>query len=94
MLAVLGGLADLERDLIRTAEGRNRAKLQGKHFVRPLSLNRPNKGRPPDGGAGRYVAGISGQLRPQHIHHAPRDARGMIEHRAAADSPTVYATRG
>ena len=44
--------------------------------------------------AGRYVVGIGGQLRPQHIHHAPRDARGMIEHRAAADSPTVYATRG
>ena len=32
MLAVLGGLADVERDLIRTrtAEGRNRAKAQGK----------------------------------------------------------------
>jgi DNA invertase Pin-like site-specific DNA recombinase len=31
MLAVLGGLADVERDLIRTrtAEGRDRAKLQG-----------------------------------------------------------------
>ena len=32
MLAVLGGLADVERDLIRTrtAEGRSRAKGQGK----------------------------------------------------------------
>ncbi|MBV8336777.1 MAG: recombinase family protein, partial [Alphaproteobacteria bacterium] len=32
MLAVLGGLADVERDLIRTrtAEGRTRAKAQGK----------------------------------------------------------------
>ena len=32
MLAVLGGLADVERDLIRsrTAEGRSRAKAQGK----------------------------------------------------------------
>ena len=40
MLAVLGGLADVERDLIRTrtAEGRNRAKAQGKHMGRPLSL--------------------------------------------------------
>jgi DNA invertase Pin-like site-specific DNA recombinase len=40
MLAVLGGLADVERDLIRTrtAEGRNRAKLQGKHIGRPPSL--------------------------------------------------------
>ena len=40
MLAVLGGLADVERDLIRTrtAEGRNRAKLRGKHMGRPPFL--------------------------------------------------------
>jgi DNA invertase Pin-like site-specific DNA recombinase len=39
MLAVLG-LADVERDLIRTrtAEGRSRAKAQGKHMGRPPSL--------------------------------------------------------
>jgi DNA invertase Pin-like site-specific DNA recombinase len=37
MLAVLGGLADVERDLIRTrtAEGRGRAKDQGKAMGRP-----------------------------------------------------------
>jgi DNA invertase Pin-like site-specific DNA recombinase len=41
MLAVLGGLADVERDLIRTrtAEGRSRAKAQGKAMGRPPSLN-------------------------------------------------------
>jgi DNA invertase Pin-like site-specific DNA recombinase len=40
MLAVLGGLADVERDLIRTrtAEGRSRAKAQGQHMGRPPSL--------------------------------------------------------
>ena len=40
MLAVLGGLADVERDLIRTriAEGRSRAKTQGKHMGQPSSL--------------------------------------------------------
>src|SRR2546421_1926266 len=40
MLAVLGGLADVERDLIRsrTAEGRGRAQAQGKHMGRPPSL--------------------------------------------------------
>jgi DNA invertase Pin-like site-specific DNA recombinase len=40
MLAVLGGLADVERDLIRTrtAEGRSRAKAHGKHMGRPPSL--------------------------------------------------------
>src|SRR5262245_37381718 len=37
MMAVLGGLADLERDLIRTrsAEGRSRAQARGKHMGRP-----------------------------------------------------------
>jgi DNA invertase Pin-like site-specific DNA recombinase len=40
MIAVLGGLADVERDLIRTrtAEGRSRAKARGKHMDRPPSL--------------------------------------------------------
>jgi len=40
MLAVLGGLADVERDLIRTrtAEGRSRATAQGKQMGRPRSL--------------------------------------------------------
>ncbi len=37
MIAVLGGLADVERDLIRTrtAEGRSRAKARGQHMGRP-----------------------------------------------------------
>ena len=40
MIAVLGGLADVERDLIktRTAEGRSRAKGQGQHMGRPPAL--------------------------------------------------------
>jgi DNA invertase Pin-like site-specific DNA recombinase len=40
MIAVLGGLADVERDLIRTrtAEGRSRAKAQGQHMGRPPKL--------------------------------------------------------
>jgi DNA invertase Pin-like site-specific DNA recombinase len=40
MLAVLGGLADVERDLIRTrtAEGRSRAKARGQHIGRPPAL--------------------------------------------------------
>src|SRR5215218_5352532 len=40
MIAVLGGLADVERDLIRTrtAESRSRAKALGKHMGRPPSL--------------------------------------------------------
>ena len=71
MLAVLGGLADVERDLIRTrtAEGRSRAKAQGKAMGRPPSLNTGTE----EGGhraarAGRYARRISPQLQRQ-----PRD---------------------
>jgi DNA invertase Pin-like site-specific DNA recombinase len=40
MIAVLGGLADVERDLIRTrtAEGRSRAQKRGQHMGRPFKL--------------------------------------------------------
>src|SRR5208283_8562 len=39
-IADLGGLADVERDLIRTrtAEGRSRAKARGQHMGRPPKL--------------------------------------------------------
>src|SRR6202022_176209 len=40
MIAVLGGLADVERDLIRTrtGEGRSRAQKRGQHMRRPPKL--------------------------------------------------------
>ena len=40
MIAVLGGQADVERDLIRTrtAEGRAPAKARGQHMARPPKL--------------------------------------------------------
>ena len=40
MIAVLAGLADVERDLIRTrtAEGRSRAQKRGQHMGRPPKL--------------------------------------------------------
>jgi DNA invertase Pin-like site-specific DNA recombinase len=49
MLAVLGGLADVERDLIRTrtAEGRSRAKARGQQMGRPLPSLRRNRRKPP-----------------------------------------------
>ena len=76
MLAVLGGLADVERDLIRTCTARRQEPrlLGGKHT--PLPSHRPNIKRPPDGAQGD-VAGVGGQLRPQHFHHAPRDETRM-----------------
>src|SRR5271166_1015556 len=45
MIAVLGGLADEEPDLIRTrtAEGRSRAKARGKHMCRPPSALTPQQ---------------------------------------------------
>ncbi|GAA10439.1 DNA resolvase [Acetobacter tropicalis NBRC 101654] len=45
MLAVLGGLADVERDLIRTrtSEGRVRAIQQGKQMGRPSRLTTAQK---------------------------------------------------
>jgi DNA invertase Pin-like site-specific DNA recombinase len=49
MIAALGGLADGERDLIRTRtiEGRNRAKARGQHMGRPpkLTPQRENEAR-------------------------------------------------
>jgi len=41
MIAVLGGLADVERDLIRTrtSEGRSRATARGQHMGRPPKPN-------------------------------------------------------
>jgi DNA invertase Pin-like site-specific DNA recombinase len=52
MLSVLGGLADVERDLIRTrtAEERSRAKKRGQHMGRPTRLTNTRKSRPGDGG--------------------------------------------
>jgi DNA invertase Pin-like site-specific DNA recombinase len=49
MLAVLGGLADVERDLIRTrtAEGRSRAEARGQDMGRPLPSHRSSRKRPP-----------------------------------------------
>lgn len=72
MLVVLGGLADVERDLIRTraAEGSSRAEAIGQRMRRlPGTAERGHQ----TARAGRDVAGIGRQLRPQHIHNAPGD---------------------
>ncbi len=46
MIAVLGGRAAVERNLIRTrtAEGRSRAKARGKHMGRPPALTPEQQG--------------------------------------------------
>jgi DNA invertase Pin-like site-specific DNA recombinase len=47
MLAVLGGLADVERDLIRTrtAEGRSRARPEGSRWAATAEKRPPNAAR-------------------------------------------------
>src|SRR5262245_15330491 len=75
MLAVLGGLADVERDLIRTrtAEGRSGAKAQGKHMGRPPSLNTgPTERGYQTARAGRYARRTRPQLqcKPSHDFEA------------------------
>ena len=66
-------------DRISTAEGRSRAKARGTHMGRPPSLKNTGtaEGGHQTARAGRYVAGIGRQLRPQHRHHAPRHARRL-----------------
>ena len=75
MLAVLGGLVDVERDLVRTriAEDRNRAKRRGQHVGRFSRLTDAQKSRgPATTGAGRDACGTRPQLRcqPQHDFEA------------------------
>ena len=57
MIAVLGGLADVERDLIRTrtAEGSSRAKARGQHMGRPPKLT-PRRRKHGGGGIERVIA--------------------------------------
>ena len=89
MPAVLGGLADVERDLIRirTAEGRSRATAQGKHMGRPPSLTPAQQKEATRRRAqGATLQEIGGQLRPQHIHHAPCHARCLTEGKLAHES--------
>jgi hypothetical protein len=47
MLAVLGGLADVERDLIRTPKAQAAPMPQGRRMGRPLPLPWSIKKRPP-----------------------------------------------
>jgi DNA invertase Pin-like site-specific DNA recombinase len=79
MIAVLGGLADVERDLIRTrtAEGRSRAKARGQQMGRPPALTpqqqkeatrRRAQGATLDELARSYNVGID---------HSPRHARRL-----------------
>jgi DNA invertase Pin-like site-specific DNA recombinase len=79
MLAVLGGLADVERDPIptRTAEGRSRAKAQGKQMGRPPALTPPQQKEATRRRGGRYARRTRPQLQRWHIHHSSRDCAAL-----------------
>ena len=88
MLAVLGGLADAECDLIRTrtAEGRSRAKAQGHQMGGPPHSG-PAERRYPTPRGGRYARRAPPQLERRHTHHSPRDESRMSS--AAATIPAL-----
>ena len=79
MIAVFGGLADVERDLFAPARPKAGAAPRPKESIWGGPL--PDAGTEERGHqtprAERYIAGIVGQLRPQHIHRAPEHARRM-----------------
>jgi DNA invertase Pin-like site-specific DNA recombinase len=71
MLAVLGGLADVERDLIRTrtAEGRSRAQKRGQAHGPETEIDRSAAGRgPPPPGRRCYACRTRAQLRCRQEH--------------------------
>src|SRR6201993_3382898 len=76
MLAVLGGLADVERDLIRTrtAEGRSRAKERGQPMGRPPSLTPAQQ---KEATRRRALGATLQELADSYDHHAPCHARRM-----------------
>jgi DNA invertase Pin-like site-specific DNA recombinase len=97
MLAVLGGLADVERDLIRTrtAEGRNRAKAQGSSSIGRrngpcnIPVARPAQAALP---AHRRGAGDGGRLptepdAPHGTFRGPQPAQAAAPHPAQCARP-------
>ena len=66
MIAALGGLADVERDLIRTrtAEGRSRAQKRGQRMGRPSKLTDAQKAEArPRRAQGATLAELAGSYR-------------------------------
>jgi DNA invertase Pin-like site-specific DNA recombinase len=83
MLAVLGGLADVERDLIRTrtAEGRSRAKAQGKHMGRPPSHTGTEERGHQAARAGRYARRTRPQLQCEQGYDFAARSRDFVFNR-------------
>jgi len=81
MIAVLGGLADVERDLIRTrtAKGRSRARAQGTHMSGPPShIGTAERGHETPR-ARRDAARTGAQLQRRHLDDSSRDDGRMSD---------------
>jgi len=100
MIAVLGGLADVERDLIRTAHrggGRSRAQRRGQHMGGPPRLAAAQKveARPATGG-GRDPCRTGPQLRcqPEHDFSVDSMTQALTPCREqAASEPIAFGNR-
>jgi len=85
MIAVLGGLADVERDLFRTrtAEGRSRAKAQGQPMGRPRGAEDRLHGdddddrqqHPPEIGPSASTHACLGRVRQRFIRRLSSDMK-------------------
>jgi DNA invertase Pin-like site-specific DNA recombinase len=87
MIAVFGGLADVERELIRsrTAEGRSRAQKRGQHMGRPPETDPGAEGRSTAAaGAGCCARRTRAQLRRgrKHDFATIKSCGGFCRHRA------------
>jgi hypothetical protein len=91
MIAVLGGLADMERDLIRTrtAEGRSRAQKRGQHMGRPPKLTDAQKA-----GARRRRAQRATLAELARAERDPCRAGAQLRCRQEYDFTSVTAMRG
>jgi hypothetical protein len=81
MFAVLGGLADVERNLMctRTAEGTSRGKASGQHMARPLARtpqqqNEATRRRAEGLRSMNSPAAMPWHLPPLGGQHAPHEA--------------------
>jgi DNA invertase Pin-like site-specific DNA recombinase len=80
MLAVLGGLADVERDLIptRTTEGRSRAKARGQPMGPPFPDTGPAERGHQTARAGRYARRTRPQLQRKASHDFTADCPNFL----------------
>jgi DNA invertase Pin-like site-specific DNA recombinase len=92
MIAVLGGLADVEGDLMRTrtAEGRSRAQKREQRMGRPPKLTAARRPGPATTGAERDPCRTRAQLRHRQNHGRRGPCRFRVGESGAAKTPTAY----